>query len=131
MVREACPDGWVVWSDSDDRTVFTYRPDTFDSSRFPAPCLPTLYLARGVRQRRPGVDLTPHADAHWELTLYLEPDVRLASERVDDRETAVREAVDLMARFATGKIDYRAAYQVLEGREEYLVMLDTLTGRDA
>ncbi len=122
------PDGWVVWSDEGDRAVLVYCPDVFDAEEFPAPCLPTLYLTRGERSRRPGTNpATPGAD--WYVDLYLEPDVSLpGSHGVPTRTEAVDRAVELARRFADGEIDYRGLYQV--PRERYFDRLDELTGRE-
>lgn len=124
-------DGWEVWSESDDRLVFTYRPDVFEGQRYPPACLPTIYVTRGARDRRPGVSLDPAPDADWHVTLYLEPDVEGASDRYDDRAAALAGARDLAARFARGEVDVRACYQVTDDREAYLDRLAELTGREA
>ncbi|PSQ43695.1 hypothetical protein BRD17_05685 [Halobacteriales archaeon SW_7_68_16] len=121
----ALPDGWTVWSDAADRTVLVYRPDVFDGEGFPAPCLPTIDVARGRRGRRPGPDRT-EADT-WFVRLYLEPDVEVGEpDRFEDREAALDAAVALADRFVAGTIDHRAAYQV--PREAYLDELDRLLG---
>ena len=124
------PDGWVVWADEDDgRTVYAYRPDVFDGSDFPAPCLPVCYLTHGKRTRRPGQNPTDRTTADdWFVTLYLEPDVYVDDvHRFESRSTAESFAFDLLGQFAAGELDYRAAYQV--PREAYLDRLDELTGR--
>ncbi|QLG26828.1 hypothetical protein HUG10_04410 [Halorarum halophilum] len=122
------PDGWRVWNEeAEGRTVLVYRPDVFDGDRFPAACLPTLYVTNGSPRRRPGA-AQREAD-EWRVTLFLEPDVEAESSRHDEREEAVAAARDLTDRFASGEIDYRGAYQV--PREEYFAELDELTGRKA
>jgi hypothetical protein len=126
---DGLPAGWVRWSDGEDRLVLAYRPDVFDGGSFPPPCLPALYVTRGARNRRPGVDPSPPADAQWHVTLYLEPEVSRDPERYDSREAAVAGARDLARRFAEGDVDYRALYQV--PREEYYAKLDELTGQDS
>lgn len=131
MDPEVPAEGWVVWSDAEERSVLTYRPDVFDSDRYPAPCLPTIYLARGSRHRRPGVDLEPPPDAGWTVTLYLEPEIDVETVQVEERRAALDAVRDVSARFAAGEVDYRAGYQVTDGREAYLAKLDALTGRDA
>lgn len=123
------PPGWVRWSEADDRLVWAYRPDVFDGGAFPAPCLPTLYVTRGGRRRRPGVDLSPAPDAPWHVTLFLEPDVAREADRFDDRTAAVAGARELAARFSRGQLDVRALYQV--PREDYLEELEALTGEDS
>ncbi|MHC3438056.1 DUF5820 family protein [Natrialbaceae archaeon A-gly3] len=122
------PEGWVVWSDAEDgRAVLVYRPDVFDAEEFPAPCLPTLYLTRGKRTRRPGRN-PGNPDADWHVDLYLEPDVSIpGTHRFPTREEAVDCAIELAQRFADGEIDYRGHYQV--PRERYFDRLDELTGR--
>ncbi|AGB16472.1 hypothetical protein Halru_1873 [Halovivax ruber XH-70] len=126
------PPGWVVWDDeSDGRTVYAYRPDVFDGSEYPAPCLPVCYLTHGARTRRPGQNPTDRTvDDDWFVTLYLEPEVYVGDvERVGSQADAESTAIDLLTRFAAGEIDYRAAYQV--PRDRYLDRLDELTGRSS
>jgi hypothetical protein len=119
-------DGWEVWTAEQRRAVLVYRPDEFDSGAYPAACLPTIYVTKGKRGRRPGRN-TPTADADWYVTLYLEPDVSDTRHRHADREEAHRRALDIAERFAAGQVDYRALYQV--PRPAYLDRLDELTGR--
>jgi hypothetical protein len=119
-------EGWRVWSDADERTVLVYRPDIFDGGAFPAPCLPTVYVTRGRRDRRPGVEREAPPGAPWVVTLYLEPEVSTDPETFDSRAAALDGARDLTARFARAEVDYRALYQV--PREEYFDELDRLTG---
>lgn len=120
------PEAWVVWSEEEHRCVLAYRPDVFDSQAFPAPCLPTIYVIKGKRGRRPG----PHDPAPsdpWYVTLYLEPDVNRDADTYDSREAALAGAADLATQFAEGEVDYRGLYQV--PREDYFDRLDELTGR--
>ncbi len=124
MNLDGLADAWTVWNQSEAKLILAYRPDVFDSERFPPPCLPTVYLTRGKRTRRPGADRTGE---DWYVTLYLEPEVQRDAESFPDRESAVEAAVSVANRFAEGDIDYRALYQV--PREAYLDELDTLTGR--
>lgn len=119
--------GWEVWNEGENRSVLAYRPDVFDGSQFPAPCMPTIYLTKGRRGRRPGPHRTSPGDP-WYVTLILEPDVTADPETYDTREGAMNGAVALAERFATGEIDYRSLYQV--PREAYFEKLDELTGRD-
>ncbi|NHN65066.1 hypothetical protein G9463_17405 [Haloarcula sp. JP-Z28] len=119
MDLSGLPDDWTVWNETDEKLILAYRPDVFDSEQFPAPCLPTIYLTRGKRTRRPGADRTGES---WYVTFYLEPEV----ER-DADSAAVEGAVALATRFADGELDYRSLYQV--PREAYLAKLDDLTGR--
>lgn len=120
------PDGWRVWSDEGEKVVLAYRPDVFDGGDYPPPCLPTLYVTRGQRGRRPGGERTR---AHeWFVTLFLEPDVSDDAGTFDSRDAALDGARDVARRFAGGDYDYRAQYQVPRG--DYLDRLDELTGRD-
>lgn len=130
MVEEAAlGDGWRVWNAEDARVILAYRPDVFDAEEFPAPCLPTIYVTRGRRTRRPGGTRTLPADAPWMVTLYLEPDVSSEPDAYDTRDAALAGAGELTRSFAAGAVDYRALYQV--PRDRYLAELDALTGRSA
>lgn len=131
MGMDDLAEGWEVWSESEDRLVFTFRPDVFEGQSYPPACLPTIYVTRGSRNRRPGVMPDPPPDADWHVTLFLEPEVTRQPERYDDRVAALDGARDTAARFARGEIDPRALYQVTDGREAYLDRLAKLTGRDA
>lgn len=122
------PDGWQVWSDADDRLVLAYRPDVFDGGDFPPPCLPTIYVSRGRRGRRPGVRRDPPPGTPWYVTLFLEPEIEGEPEAFDSRAAARDGARELARRFADGDVDYRGLYQV--PREAYFEKLDELTGRD-
>ncbi|WP_324662327.1 DUF5820 family protein [Haloarcula sediminis] len=124
MDLAALPDEWTVWNRTETDLILAYRPDVFDSEAFPAPCLPTIYLTRGKRTRRPGADRTGE---DWYVTLYLEPEVDHQAAAVRERDDAVAAAVDLADDFAAGEFDFRSLYQV--PREAYLAELDTLTGR--
>ena len=126
MTFEDLVDGWVVWNEEPTKCILAYRPDVFDSTAFPAPCLPTIYLTKGKRSRRPGRD-RPASDDPWYVTLFLEPEVDHGEETYESREAAVEGTKDLAARFAKGEIDVHELYQV--PREEYLAKLDELTGR--
>ena len=121
-------EGWQVWNEEPgSRLTLAYRPDVFDSSAFPAACLPTIAVAPGSSP-----DQLPERRARsssWYRAFYLEPAVRLRAgdatyERWDD---AVEGAHDVAERFAAGDLDYRGAYQ--EPREAYLEKLDALVGR--
>jgi hypothetical protein len=61
--RGELADGWRVWSDSENRLILAYRPDVFDGAGFDAACLPTLYVTRGRRSRRPSGSRNPPPDA--------------------------------------------------------------------
>ena len=126
MEVDSLPPGWELWSEQASKIVLAYRPDVFNSADFPAACLPTLYLTKGKRDRRPGKD-RPAPDAPWYVTLFLEPDVTHPQESFDDRTAAVDGAISLAANFAAGEIDYRSLYQV--PRPDYFEKLDELTGR--
>jgi hypothetical protein len=125
MGFEGLHEDWTVWSDGERKVIFAYRPDVFDSDHFPAPCLPTLYLTKGRRRRKPGRQTRP--DDPWYVTLFLEPEVDRDAEEYDSREAAEEGALDVADRFARGEIDYRGLYQV--PRDQYLDELDALTGR--
>ena len=129
MDETALGDGWRVWNAEDDRIVLTYRPDVFDGGEFPAPCLPTLYVTRGRRTRRPEGNRNLPPDAPWMVTLYLEPEVSREPDAHDGFAAARSAAEALTRRFAAGDVDYRSLYQV--PRERYLETLDELTGRRA
>lgn len=127
-IETGLPTDWAVWHTEQSRIVLVYRPDVFDSDSFPAPCLPTIYLTKGKRGRRPGRH-QPAPDDPWYVTLSLEPDVTDDQHAYDSREAAIDGATDLAATFAAGEFDYRSLYQV--PRESYLEKLDALTGREA
>jgi hypothetical protein len=122
---DALPDGWQVWNaEPGGRVVLTYRPDIFDGDGFPPSCLPTLTVAPGASpdarpERQAGTD-------RWHVALFLEPDVRVRAVETsaDDRDAAVERAVAVARQFATGEVDYRAAYH--EPRTAYLDRLDQL-----
>lgn len=120
-------DGWTVWNATDDRAIAVYRPDVFEESNFPAPCLPTVYVARGRRTRRPEGNRNLPPDAPWLVRLRLEPEIDRDPEAYDTRREAIEATERLTREFATGEIDYRALYQL--EREAYLDALDELTGR--
>ena len=126
MTFENLPESWTVWSDETMRTVLAYRPDVFDSTAFPAACLPTIYITKGRRGRRPGRP-TPNPDDPWFVTLYLEPDVSDTEREFESRQAARDGAVALAIQFAEGDIDHRGLYQV--PRPDYFEKLDELTGR--
>lgn len=125
MTLSALVEEWVVWSDEQEKVVLAYRPDVFDGNTFPASCLPTIYLTRGQRDRRPG---ERRIGTDWYVALYLEPEVDRPAESYADRDSAVEAAVDLANRFASGEIAYRDLYQV--PRAAYLDKLDEMTGRE-
>lgn len=125
--RSDLGEGWVVWSAEDDRAVLAYRPDVFDGSTFPAPCLPTVYVTRGRVNRRPAGNRCLPRDAPWIVTLRLEPDVERSPDTYDSKVDAIDGAHRLTRRFADGELDYRSMYQ--HPREAYLARLDELTNR--
>ena len=126
MDADALPAGWQVWNEEPTKLILAYRPDVFDGDEFPAECLPTIYLTRGKRSRRPGAQRVGDA---WHVTLYLEPDVDDGGTAFDGRDAAIDAATERAAAFAAGEIDYRGLYQV--PRETYFAKLDELTGADA
>ncbi len=123
--ESALGEGWTVWNADDERVILAYRPDVFDGSTFPAPCLPTVYIARGRRTRRPEGNRNLPPDAPWLVRLRLEPDVDRQPEAYDSRSEAIDAAERLTQRFSVGEIEYRQLYQV--PREPYLEALDGLT----
>lgn len=125
MAFDGLPAGWEVWTTEKTRAVLAYRPDEFDSEAYPAACMPTIYITKGKRGRRPGRP-TPSPEESWYVTLYLEPEVSGTQRRHDTRETAHEAALELAESFAAGAIDYRGLYQV--PRRAYLDRLDELTG---
>lgn len=125
MTLASVPDGWTVWNEADERVVLAYRPDVFDGGSLPAPCLPTIYVTRGRRDRRPGGE---RVGDEWRVRLFLEPEVTAREAVRDDREAALEAAADVAAAFDDGDVDYRDCYQV--PRPDYLDRLDELTGRD-
>lgn len=121
------PEGWVVWNEEPNgRVILAYRPDVFDGERFPAPCLPTIYVSDGSLSRRPGAG--QRRGEGWHARLLLEPEIEAATEAFDTRAAAIEGAVDLAEAFAGGSVDYRSLYQV--PRPEYFGTLDELTDRD-
>lgn len=124
---EGLPEGWDVWNkDPDGSVILVYRPDVFDSHQFPAPCLPTIKIARrppSQRKRRAGV-----THDSWYVSLLLEPEVRVQDEDrgFDTHADAVDGTIELASSFDTGGVDYRGAYEI--PRESYLDKLDELTG---
>jgi hypothetical protein len=126
MSFEDLADAWELWSEERQKVVLTYRPDVFDSHDYPAPCLPTIYITKGKRRRKPGKQTRP--DDPWHVTLFLEPEVGTDSDSFQTREDALAGATELANRFHEGELDYRSLYQV--PREHYLDRLDELTGRD-
>lgn len=127
MTLDGLAAGWEVWSEEETKVVLTYRPDVFNTADYPAPCLPTIYLTKGKRGRRPGRP-RPTATDPWYVTLYLEPEVDHGQESFDSRDAAHERAVELSDAFAAGDVDYRDLYQV--PRPDYFAKLDELTGRE-
>lgn len=127
MDTDALPDAWGVWNaEPEGRIILAYRPDVFNSADFDAACLPTIYVTNGSPRRRPGAG-SVETDT-WRVILFVEPDVEVSQSTFDSRDAAIDEAVVQATKFAEGEIAYRSAYQV--PREEYLDMLDELTGRE-
>lgn len=119
-------EGWTVWNADETRAILTYRPDVFDGSMFPPECLPTIYVARGRRIRRPEGNRNLPPDAPWLVRFQLEPEIDRSPEAHETRSEAVDAAVRLTQRFSSGEFDYRSLYQL--PREPYLEKLDELTG---
>jgi hypothetical protein len=125
--RESLAEGWRVWNADDTRLILAYRPDVFDGAAFDPACMPTIYVTRGRKTKRPEGSRNLPPDAPWTVTLFLEPDVSTDPEFHDGREPAVEAALSLAGSFAAGEVDYRGLYQL--PRETYLDELDRLTGR--
>lgn len=125
--EEALGEGWTVWNAEDDRVILAYRPDVFNGAAFPSACLPTIYVTRGRRNRRPEGNRNLPPDAPWMVTLYLEPEINRDPDAYDTPAEAAEAAAELTHRFADGEIDYRDLYQI--PREDYFEKLDALTGR--
>lgn len=120
--------GWTVWNAEDERAILAYRPDIFDGSSFPSPCLPTIYVTRGRRTRRPEGNRNLPPDAPWFVTLRLEPDIERQPDAYDEKDEAIEGAIRLTKRFSGGDLDYRSLYNQ-HPRAGYLDRLDELTGR--
>jgi hypothetical protein len=116
-------DGWTVWSQEPETAVLAYRPDVFDGGAFPAPCLPTIYLTRGERTRRPG---SQRRGNDWHVVLYFEPEVTGPEETEPTQAAAVTAAKAIASRFSSGDIEPRDYYEL--PREGYLEKLERLTG---
>jgi hypothetical protein len=125
MEFEGLTDSWELWSVEPTKAVLAFRPDVFDSHEFPPECLPTIYVTKGQRGRRPGRNI-PDPEDPWYVTLYLEPDVNRDQEEYDSEADAVSAATHLAEKFARGDIEYREFYQV--PRPDYFEKLDELTG---
>ena len=126
--RDALVEAWRVWNADDTRLILAYRPDVFDGAAFDPACMPTIYVTRGRRSKRPEGNRNLPPDAPWTVTLFLEPDVSTQPTFHDGRSAAVEAALALAEEFAAGDVDYRALYQL--PRDRYLDELDRLTGRD-
>jgi hypothetical protein len=126
MEFEGLDDAWEVWSLESTKAVLAYRPDVFDSQEFPPECLPTIYVTKGRRGRRPGRDV-PDPEDPWYVTLYLEPEVNLDERAFESQGAATTGAMDLADEFSRGEVSYRDLYQV--PRQTYFERLDELTGR--
>lgn len=125
MEFDELPESWEIWSVESTKAVLAFRPDVFDSHDFPPECLPTIYVTKGKRGRRPGRNV-PNPDDSWYVTLYLEPDVNCDQDEYHSETDAVWAAVQLAEEFARGTIEYRELYQV--PRPDYFEKLDELTG---
>ena len=125
MSFESLPDGWRVWNEEPSgRAILVYRPDVFGGDDLPDACLPTIYLTNGSRDARPGSG--QYATEEWHVVCFLEPEIEAVAETYESREAGAAGAVDVAERFASGAIDYRAAYQV--PREDYFARLDEVIG---
>lgn len=120
--------GWTVWNAEDERAVLAYRPDIFDGSSFPSPCLPTIYITRGRLTRRPEGNRNLPPDAPWIVTLRMEPDVERRPDAYEQKEDAIEGAIQLTRQFSAGELGYRSLYQ--QPRDGYLDRLDELTNQE-
>ena len=94
MGFEPLPEGWEVWTESEEKAVLVFRPDVFDGDALPAPCMPTVYVTKGKRRRKPGRDVRPGDP--WYVTLFLEPEVSGDEREYPDREAAVAVEKDMV-----------------------------------
>lgn len=125
MNEDALAAGWRLWNEEPTKLILAFRPDVFDGEEVPAECMPTIYVTRGKRSRRPGSE---RVGDQWFVTLYLEPDVDDGGAAYDTKDDAIEAARELTAAFAAGAVDYRDLYQV--PREEYFAKLDEHVGED-
>jgi len=111
------PEGWVVWSE-EDGLVVCYRPDIFDASEFPRPCLPLLTVTRadaGTSGGREG----------WRVTFHIEADVPAygLQRTLPDYDAAVDYVVEVARGFNGGEYDIAGFYAEGDVREGYVARL--------
>ena len=129
MTDVTLPSGWTRWHSGNDGTViWTFRPDIFDGTSYPASCLPTVTVKR-ERQRGPrGRPRSGGHDASWCAELRLEPDVLLDRKTLRDRTKALDAARSLATAFSANELSFDNAYQ--DERQQYLHKLAELLPAD-
>ena len=130
MTIDGLPDAWSVWDRAPgDRLILAFRPDVFNGSRFPAACLPTIYVREGEQDlRHAGPQPAAGTEGSWTVTLFLEPEVSERLGEAESFEAAERTAVEAAVAFAAGEVDIDTIYQL--PREDYLETLHELIGSD-
>lgn len=130
MDERELPRGWTTWHGGvDDILVLTFRPDIFDGSAYPAPCLPTLAVKPERSRGRRGRPRSSRSGGTWCAELTIEPNVTLGRRTAPDRATAIDRGIELAEQFVCGSIDLREAYP--EPREAYLEKVEELVGNEA
>ncbi|MFB6196746.1 MAG: DUF5820 family protein, partial [Halobacteriaceae archaeon] len=76
MESQGIPDGWVIWNDEPERLILAFKPDVFNSSDFPAPCLPTIQVSQSDPDQRRSRSVAS-GDGSWHVVCHLEPEIRL------------------------------------------------------
>ncbi len=119
-------DGWEIWNNEPQgRIILAYRPDIFNTTDFPAACLPTITIAPGPSPNAPPDHR--QASSTWHVVLYLEPRVRVTKKdtTVATRPEAIEQAISLSHEFTDGQIDFTDAY--IDPRLDYIMKLNQLT----
>jgi hypothetical protein len=119
-------DGWEIWNkEPQGRIILAYRPDVFNTTDYPAACLPTITIAPGTSPNAPRDHR--QASSAWHVALYLEPRVRVTTKdaTVPTRPAAIEHALSLSHEFSDGNIDFDAAY--IDPRPAYITKLNELT----
>lgn len=116
------PEGWVVWSE-EDGLVVCYKPDVFNASDYPRPCLPLITVSQadvGTVGGREG----------WRVSFHLEADVqpRELEEVHVDYDEALDYVVEVARKFNRGDLDLRSFYAEGDAREDYLRRIERETG---
>lgn len=108
------PEGWVVWSE-EDGLVICFKPDVFNASDYPRPCLPLITVSQadvGTVGGREG----------WRVSFHLEADVqpRELEEVFVDYDDALDYVIEVAEKFNRGEYDLRGFYAEGDARREYL-----------